>query len=245
MALVVKSLVANAGNIRDSGSIPGSGRSLGGGHSNPLQCSCLGPMDREAWKAIFHWGVESMFPLLHYGEASDHSRSGVTWLLKLYKGIQLLPSFLVMLTLGTCPHDGGRPSSSKEVLLTAPSEVVTDSHSNHQTWRAVSVWMSGVLAMELPQLRSWCGEEVSLTYPSRIPNWPTEPESTVIAALYHSVSFHAAMVAQQLAWRKRSGNNESLYPILLRSKIRLGGSFTSFWKWVLSVKCPKVFWDGK
>lgn len=158
---------------------------------------------------FFHWGVESMFPLLHYGEASDHSRSGVTWLLKLYKGIQLLPSFLVMLTLGTCPHDGGRPSSSKEVLLTAPSEVVTDSHSNHQTWRAVSVWMSGVLAMELPQLRSWCGEEVSLTYPSRIPNWPTEPASTVIAALYHSVSFHAAMVAQQLAWRKRSGNNES------------------------------------
>ena len=37
MALVVKSLPANAGNIRDSGSIPGSGRSLGGGHGNPLQ----------------------------------------------------------------------------------------------------------------------------------------------------------------------------------------------------------------
>lgn len=101
------------------------------------------------------------------------------------------------------------PKQLEEVLLTAPSEVVTDSHSNHQTWRAVSVWMSGVLAMESPQLRSWCGEEVSLTYPSRIPNWPTEPASTVIAALYHSVSFHAAMVAQQLAWRKRSGNNES------------------------------------
>ena len=37
-------------NAGDSGSIPGLGRSLGGGHGNPLQYSCLGnPMDREAW----------------------------------------------------------------------------------------------------------------------------------------------------------------------------------------------------
>ena len=40
-ALVVKSLPANAGDIRDVGSIPGSGRSPGGGHGNPLQYSCL------------------------------------------------------------------------------------------------------------------------------------------------------------------------------------------------------------
>ena len=44
---VVKNLLANAGDIRDMGSIPGSGRSPGGGHGNPLQCSCLeNPMDR-------------------------------------------------------------------------------------------------------------------------------------------------------------------------------------------------------
>ena len=44
---VVKNLPANAGNIRDLGSIPGSGRSPGGGHGNPLQYSCLeNPMDR-------------------------------------------------------------------------------------------------------------------------------------------------------------------------------------------------------
>ena len=49
VALVVKNLPANAGDIRDVGSIPGSGRSPGGGHSNPLQFSCLeNPMDREA-----------------------------------------------------------------------------------------------------------------------------------------------------------------------------------------------------
>ena len=38
---MVKNPPANAADIRDGGSIPGSGRSLGGRHGNPLQCSCL------------------------------------------------------------------------------------------------------------------------------------------------------------------------------------------------------------
>ena len=43
---------ASAGDIRDTGSIPGSGKSTGGGHGNPLQYSCLeNPMDRGAWWA--------------------------------------------------------------------------------------------------------------------------------------------------------------------------------------------------
>ena len=55
MALVVKNLPANAGYIRDAGSIPGSGRVPGGWHSNPPQCSCLeNPMDRKAWWAAVH-----------------------------------------------------------------------------------------------------------------------------------------------------------------------------------------------
>ena len=42
-----------AGDIRDAGLIPGSGRSPGGGHGNPRWCSCLqNPMDRGAWQAI-------------------------------------------------------------------------------------------------------------------------------------------------------------------------------------------------
>ena len=46
-ALVVKNLSANVGDIRDMSSIPGLGRSPGGGHSNPLQYFCLeNPMDR-------------------------------------------------------------------------------------------------------------------------------------------------------------------------------------------------------
>ena len=39
--LVVKNLPANAGDLRDVGSIPASGRSPGGGHGNLLQYSCL------------------------------------------------------------------------------------------------------------------------------------------------------------------------------------------------------------
>ena len=41
VALVVKNMPAIAGDIRDTGSILGSGRSPGGGHGNLLQCSCL------------------------------------------------------------------------------------------------------------------------------------------------------------------------------------------------------------
>ena len=49
---MVKNLPANARDTRDVGSIPGSERSPGGGHGNPLQYSCLeNPMDRGAWKA--------------------------------------------------------------------------------------------------------------------------------------------------------------------------------------------------
>ena len=57
---MVKNLPAKAGDIRDEGLIPGSGRSLGGGHGNPLQDSYLGnPMDRGAWRATVHRVVKS------------------------------------------------------------------------------------------------------------------------------------------------------------------------------------------
>ena len=52
---VVKNLPANVEDIRDAGSIPGFGRTPGGGHGNPLQYSCPEkPMDREAWQATVH-----------------------------------------------------------------------------------------------------------------------------------------------------------------------------------------------
>ena len=55
VALVIKNLTANAEDVRDMGSIPGSGRSPRGGHGNPLQYSCLeNPMDPGAWRATVH-----------------------------------------------------------------------------------------------------------------------------------------------------------------------------------------------
>ena len=52
---MVKNPSASAGDIRDASSIPGSGRSPGGGHGNPLQYSFLeNPMDRGAWWARVH-----------------------------------------------------------------------------------------------------------------------------------------------------------------------------------------------
>ena len=53
VALVVKNSPVNAGDIRDTGSIPGLGRSPGGGQGNPLQNSCQGnPMDRGAYSPL-------------------------------------------------------------------------------------------------------------------------------------------------------------------------------------------------
>ena len=60
MALVAKNPPANAVNVRDVGSIPGSERSPGDRNSNPLQYFCPeNPMDRGAWQATVHWVTKS------------------------------------------------------------------------------------------------------------------------------------------------------------------------------------------
>ena len=52
---MVENLLANAGDIRDTGLIPGTRRSPGRGHGNSLQCSCLeNPMDSGDWRALVH-----------------------------------------------------------------------------------------------------------------------------------------------------------------------------------------------
>ena len=60
MALVVKNLPANAGDVKDVGSLPGLERSPGGGNGNPPQYSCLeNTMDRGAWQATVHRVAQS------------------------------------------------------------------------------------------------------------------------------------------------------------------------------------------
>ena len=57
---MVKNLPVNAGDKGDAGSISWLGRSPGGGHGNPLQCSCLENLrDRGAWQATVHGVAES------------------------------------------------------------------------------------------------------------------------------------------------------------------------------------------
>ena len=53
MVLVVKNMSVKAGDVRGADSIPGLGRSPGGGHGNPLQYACLeNPLDRGVQQAI-------------------------------------------------------------------------------------------------------------------------------------------------------------------------------------------------
>jgi len=64
VALVVKNPLANIGRVREAGSVPGLGRSLGEGNGNQLQYSCLeNPMDREAWWATVHRVTKSWMQL--------------------------------------------------------------------------------------------------------------------------------------------------------------------------------------
>ena len=69
----IKNLPASAGEAGDVSPVPGSGRSPGGGHGNPLQSSHLeNPMDRGAWQATVHRVAE-----LDMTEATLHAHMHV------------------------------------------------------------------------------------------------------------------------------------------------------------------------
>ena len=71
-----KDSTCNAGDVRDTGSIPGLGRSPGGEHDNPLQYSCLGnPMDRGAWQATAHRVAKSQTWLNNW----THTHTHIKW----------------------------------------------------------------------------------------------------------------------------------------------------------------------
>ena len=81
MVLVVKNPPANtnAGDPRDTGSVPGSGRSPGEGNGNPLKYSCPGnPMDRGVWKAAVHGVTKSPTGLKQLSIHTLRSRPSAT-----------------------------------------------------------------------------------------------------------------------------------------------------------------------
>ena len=72
VVLVVKNPAASAGDVRDLGLIPGSGRSTGGVNDNPFQHSCLeNPMDRGAWWAAVHRVAKSLTQLKQLSTAGQ------------------------------------------------------------------------------------------------------------------------------------------------------------------------------
>ena len=74
---------ANAGDAGEAGSIRGLGRSPGGGHSTPLQGSCLGnPMDRGAWWAAVHSVAKSWTRLSDLARMHTHFYTLGTYILK-------------------------------------------------------------------------------------------------------------------------------------------------------------------
>ena len=84
VVLVVKNPPANPGDIRDSDSIPGWGRSPGGGHGNPLQYSCLeNPMDREAQWPTVHRFAQTRTRLKRLGTHSARSAFNQAWGMRL------------------------------------------------------------------------------------------------------------------------------------------------------------------
>ena len=146
---MVKNPPADAGDARDIGSIPGSGRSPGGGNGNPLQYSCLeNPMDRGAWRAAVHGVTKSR-----------------TWLKRLstHAGIQLLgwvsyfAANLIILKKKVWPTyvlRASHPYSSPELLLESSPRKKTSS-GNRPTYKSAEE----IHVRSQGSLNSWGNQE--------------------------------------------------------------------------------------
>ena len=81
--VVIKSLPANAADVRDMVSIPRLGRFPGGGYGNPPQCSCLeNPMDRGDWRSIVH-SIAQSHTRLKWLSTHTFISSTLIWIIKL------------------------------------------------------------------------------------------------------------------------------------------------------------------
>ena len=79
VALGIKNLPANTGDGSKAGSVPGSGRSPGGGHGDPLQYSCLeNPTDKGAWWFAVHRVTKSWTRLtMHIKQTTKENAQGI------------------------------------------------------------------------------------------------------------------------------------------------------------------------
>ena len=116
VVLVVESPPAKVGTAEDAGSIPGSGRSPGGGHGKPLQYSCLeNPMHRGAWQATGHRVAQSRTRLKQLRTHSERGTAVYTSICRCFK--RLLEAQLCILGGGEVRpqwrlwgHEGQKPA---------------------------------------------------------------------------------------------------------------------------------------
>ena len=91
VALVVKNLPAAAGDARDVGSIPGSGRCPGGGHGNPLEYSCLeNPHGQRSLVGYSPWGYKDSDPAQWLSTSTCTLTRHLWWYLDILNRVQLL-----------------------------------------------------------------------------------------------------------------------------------------------------------
>ena len=100
VALMVKNLPANTRDIRDMGSIPGSGRSPGGGYGNLCQYSCLeNPMDRTHWQET----VQRVSKKSDRTKATSHTHTHTLYLLAWWPLISLVTSNVLGTEISNLP----------------------------------------------------------------------------------------------------------------------------------------------
>ena len=138
----------SACNARDAGSIPGWGRSLGGGNGNPLQFFCLGnPMDRGAWRLRAHGGLKSMTQLRDQITTPDTKSESLEvrlsnlcsikpsrrfWSMFKFKKLRCklrLPSLICKMGFlrPTLQNKGGKQTREKDTLMQWPFILLTSS----------------------------------------------------------------------------------------------------------------------
>ena len=101
VALVVKNLPANAGDVRDTGSIPESGRSPGEGNGNPLQYSCLeNSLGRRSWRTTVHGVAKNQTQLSDWACTHTHTY-------KIDNSTGNSPQYSVMTYMGKEPKKSG------------------------------------------------------------------------------------------------------------------------------------------
>ena len=142
VVLVLRNPPANAGDIRDAGSIPGLGGSLGRGHGNPLQYSCLeNPMDRGAWWVTVHRVAKSWTLLKWLSTQACHFLLHLTGPGTEPTSLCLLHWQVVSLPLCQLGSLGKSTLSSKPLLTQFWPEDTW--RSPWYVWLTAPVWMHG------------------------------------------------------------------------------------------------------